>query len=426
MLAPRSRAATFILGSSALFVWAGCNALAGIDDASLDLARLRPTSGEGNEDAGGSNGSSTSSTSSASSASSASSSSSSGSSTSSSGTIGPVGSCNGLAAYSVNDPGVTSPSIVDQNLNGPMGVATDGVRIVYSVSGQTQQQICGSVKVSDTGAPRIISNWEVFPTNVILNGNFAYFVDAWNADPTSPNVRRALATNTSQSGATIAGNRLTPTSIRVQSSTVYFTDKNGVYSCDMSSGSPECGSSPDTVISRSVQTRALVTTAARLAWIEAGGVFACDRTNCAATVVSIASGQINPREMAIDGTTLYWTEDGTNENAGNVWSASIDGTGAITPLLCGLGHPVGVAVDGSNVYVTNRGTSPDFTNGTVIKCAKTGCANRPTVMAKNQTQPYGVAVDSTRLVWTTKGMDVGAGSSCNSSAATGTVATVPK
>ena len=324
-----------------------------------------------------------------------------------------MGSCVGFPAYSVNDPG-SSPTILDPGLDGPTGVATDGTRIVYTISGQAQN---GAIKLRDASGVRDLSrNFELNPTRIALSGAFAYYVQTTAPDPTNSNVRRVSVNGTSSSSAPVAGLRVQPSSIVVQSNIVYFTDKNGVYACDMNN-TTSCGTSPDAVADRSFPCRGIVATTTRLAWLENGGVYACNRASCAGTVISLASGQHNAREMAVDGSTLFWTEDGADDQTGNVWSTSIEAAGTVTPVLCGLNHPQDIAVDGANIYVTNRGTSPDFTDGTVVRCARAGCGNKPTVMAKNQVQPYGIALDATKLYWVTRGVD---------SARTGTLASVAK
>jgi hypothetical protein len=53
-----------------------------------------------------------------------------------------------------------------------------------------------------------------------------------------------------------------------------------------------------------------------------------------------------------------------------------------------------IAVDGTNVYWTTWA-------GTVLKCAVNGCNDQPTVLASGQSSPTAIAVDATSVYWTT-------------------------
>ena len=54
-----------------------------------------------------------------------------------------------------------------------------------------------------------------------------------------------------------------------------------------------------------------------------------------------------------------------------------------------------IAVDGTSVYWTNA--SPD--GGTVMKCAAAGCGGNGTTLATAQGNPQGIAVDGTSVYW---------------------------
>jgi hypothetical protein len=72
-------------------------------------------------------------------------------------------------------------------------------------------------------------------------------------------------------------------------------------------------------------------------------------------------------------------------------------------LAIGLDHPNSIAVDATTVYWTNLGTGYVPANpgtGSVMKCAIRGCA-KPTVVASGLYNPSAIAVDSTSVYWIT-------------------------
>ncbi len=112
----------------------------------------------------------------------------------------------------------------------------------------------------------------------------------------------------------------------------------------------------------------------------------------------VAKGLAHPaRALAMDATTLYWTNIGKQDasghhEAGMVMKMPKDG-GEPVAIASGLHNPDGLAVDGGHVYFTSRGTEKMYVldnDGKVMSVATTGGDVKTLVDKKKQ--PTEIAV----------------------------------
>jgi hypothetical protein len=108
------------------------------------------------------------------------------------------------------------------------------------------------------------------------------------------------------------------------------------------------------------------------------------------TPVSIMFGQNGPHGLAVDKTHVYWA----NLYDGNVWKMALS-AGTLTGVAHGQVAPIRLAVDANFIYWTNRQTS----TGNIMK-APLDDSSGPIEFARDQDEPYNIAVDQTNVYWT--------------------------
>jgi hypothetical protein len=136
--------------------------------------------------------------------------------------------------------------------------------------------------------------------------------------------------------------------------------------------------------------------------IDAANVYWIENTNVvmkapiaggSATTLASANDVNEPRAIAVDATSVYWTNHAQNGN-GSVMKVPIAGGVAMT-LAANQDWPIGIAVDGSNVYWVNSGYS---TGSTVMRVPLNG--GTPTTLTSSML-PWAIAVDANNVYWTT-------------------------
>jgi hypothetical protein len=132
-------------------------------------------------------------------------------------------------------------------------------------------------------------------------------------------------------------------------------------------------------------------------WADDEGVHACTATKCAMTAALVhpASAPGTVQSLAYDGQTVAWS-DRVQANGGQTLSCSLGACGTPAVLLSGELAPLGVALLGGSVFWADQGTGNQ--NGNINVGLKVGGSF--TQVSAQLNLPTGIAADATYVYWT--------------------------
>ena len=243
-------------------------------------------------------------------------------------------------------------------LQSPGALAIDSSSVYWIDVGSngalTQVPLSGGTPIAlATGYP----GFNVGPGSVAVDSTYVY----WESQGTPVSIWRAPIGVGPDAGVELVPGLTTPVGIAVNAASVFFTDHSG----------PVDGPGVVEAVSTS------------------GG-----------PVTVLASVPAAPDCLAIDGTNVYWGNQGTNGATPSVLSMPLAGLpdgGAPTVLATSAVFgtvPAALAVDSTSVYVTF------FSNSGPGYVAKVPIGGGPsTTLASGLTAPQGIAVDATSVYW---------------------------
>lgn len=202
----------------------------------------------------------------------------------------------------------------------------------------------------------------------------------------------------------LASNQASPFGLAVDSQRVYWAnnDYDSSFATCLLSGCTDAG--PTTLLSSQTLPADVFLANGHLYMSEyghedggLGAVLACDPTDCAKTVVTIANEPVrNPVAVVADSTAVYWS----NFGAGRIDTCSTSGGCGAAPATLANDTPggpwYGLAIASQSIYWTSQAKDA----GAVYACAVGGCA-KPTTIAMSAGGPWDLAVDGTYVFWTT-------------------------
>jgi hypothetical protein len=308
--------------------------------------------------------------------------------------------------------------VLASGLNAPWAIVVDSTAVYW-----TDTRDVGSVNKVPTagGTPTVIASAQSSPSAIAVNATGVYWTNAPSPDSDAGIEGGVVMTAPLDGGpATILASTqfefinplleylLGPGQVAVDATNAYWIGAGTVMKAPLSGGTPTTlASGQDFPLAIAVDSTS-VYWSNYCACIGGGTITKAPIDGGASEILAI--GLSNPSAIAIDESSIYWVDEepafGAEELvAENVKKVSLDGGLPIT-LASGLSpaNVAGLVLDATYVYWFDA-------CGSIMRCAKNGCNNQPRVLASGTavTGIMGMAVDGTSVYWTTMSADASGG-----------------
>lgn len=170
--------------------------------------------------------------------------------------------------------------------------------------------------------------------------------------------------------------------IAVNATSVCWISKNGMWKVGINGGTP-------VKLAESDYPLGIAIDATTVYWTDAGEGVVYAVPLSGGSRAALATGLESPEAIAVDESRVYFTDTG----AGTVMSVPIGG-GTVTTHATGQNAPGAIAVNGTSLYWTTLEYEPD---GKVMMVPLAG--GTPTMIAGGYDVPRGIALDSTHVYW---------------------------
>lgn len=320
------------------------------------------------------------------------------------------GAC-GRACEGDCDDGTCAATVLASSRLGPRGIAVDVSRFYIANHGSVTIESASKIDGSD---PTVLAGQAVFPESLLLDGTDLFWANNSNiigmvgrvsqTGGTSYKIARDLPSPTAL--ATDGARFYAATGAPNQSTGCASTDYvNAIVTCSKSSGCYQTGcpsvGGPTVLYTDSVRLTGVVVSGSTLFWTSRQGKYLkrCTLPACASPETVIATGLLGPTDVRVaDGYVYVADTDG-----GSVVRCPIMGQCAAPAVIVdGQAEPLMLAVDATSVYFTNFAKGV-VGAGSVVRCRLPDCAGGPVVLAKNGNAPWGLALDDAYVYWVEEG-----------------------
>jgi hypothetical protein len=312
--------------------------------------------------------------------------------------------------WSAAGPGLPydGPIVLSSGQARPSSLTLGGGRVVWTSGGTLMGD--GTVKAVEPegGTPLVIATDQAPPRDVVVDGNTILWTVA---DDTSMTGGAIVSASIGGPVELVASGLALPEGIATRGGSVFWTDfrpdmVGGIYRAVIQAGSTPVLLSPavNYPFRVAADDRDVYWTDEGTFGMNDGAVQRLRYSEGGAVAEALQTGLATPRGLALDiddsgfAVAVFWTnfaEDGA------LMRATIDAggaVGAIDELATGQVLPSGVTVDGNYVYWTNRG------DGSVMRLDKGAAPGAsPVTLATDQRSPGEIAVDDDYIYWVNEG-----------------------
>jgi hypothetical protein len=296
------------------------------------------------------------------------------------------------------EEGICQPFVLATDLPQPAHLVVEG-GVLYWTNGDGTVRSCPTAGCN--GAPKIVMT--VVTGNPSLSGiavsGGTVFVSGYYSQQIHTCPVEGCSRPTS-----LASNLQYPVSVKVDGVNAFWidADRASVARCPL----PSCAGGPITLATGPAAWRSLSLDDQRAYWLAAGPVpnysrailYRADKDQIDGGPAKVADELPGATGILVKGSTLYMTLDGPLPDSGLPRDGRVVKLALRTnlqfPLATGQGQPRGLALDEINVYWTTWG------DGSIRRCAIAGCNDEPTTLVTGQNQPVGPAVTGDAIYWT--------------------------
>jgi len=168
----------------------------------------------------------------------------------------------------------------------------------------------------------------------------------------------------------------------------------GIYACDAVSGNGcgawtanGTGSTSWRKIQSGTAANAIALSGSEVFWAAPGtngAIYRCPRAGCGGAPTALAMNQLDPKSIAVNGSTVYWaTSDGA------IRSCTDDCAGGPKTLATGQSGARNIVFSSSMIYWANENA------GTIMRCDPAACS--PVTLAEKIDRPQQIAANDSRI-----------------------------